>query len=193
MDKQRHLAIAWLQVGTRQSDVAGELGVSQRVISRLAARHTTTGSVGDRPRSGAPQVMDHNDDQYLRTYALRHRYSTAKQLQACLPEVRGARVSRQTIWNRLHRFGLNARRPLQVTLLTTRHRRQWSTVLFTDECRVTLHRNDGHQFLGLVLLSLYLLAILYAISPLCSTTVTLMILSYMSHLALLYLLFRPTK
>lgn len=74
--------------------------------------------------------------------------------------MRGTRVSRQTIRNRLHRFGLNARRPLQVTPLTPRHRRerlqwaqdhvtwtmqQWSTVLFTDECRVTLHRNDGRQ------------------------------------------------
>uniref|UniRef100_A0A3Q1D2I3 HTH cro/C1-type domain-containing protein n=1 Tax=Amphiprion ocellaris TaxID=80972 RepID=A0A3Q1D2I3_AMPOC len=121
-DVQRHLAIARLQVGRSQSDVARELGVSQSVISRLAARHRTTGSVGDRPRSGAPQVMDRNDDQYLRTYALRHRYATATQLQACLREVRGTRVSRQTIRNRLHRFGLNARRPLQVTPLTPRHR-----------------------------------------------------------------------
>uniref|UniRef100_A0A3P8SRQ9 Transposase Tc1-like domain-containing protein n=1 Tax=Amphiprion percula TaxID=161767 RepID=A0A3P8SRQ9_AMPPE len=97
-------------------------GIKSCVISRLAARHRTTGSVGDRPRSGAPRVMDRNDDQYLRTYALRHRYATATQLQACLPEVRGTRVSRQTIRNQLHRFGLNARRPLQVTPLTPRHR-----------------------------------------------------------------------
>uniref|UniRef100_A0A3P8UA40 Transposase Tc1-like domain-containing protein n=1 Tax=Amphiprion percula TaxID=161767 RepID=A0A3P8UA40_AMPPE len=92
------------------------------VISRLAARHRTTGSVCDRPRSGAPRVMDHNDDQYLGTYALRHCYATATQLQACLREVRGTRVSRQTICNGLHHFGLNARRLLQVTPLTPRHR-----------------------------------------------------------------------
>uniref|UniRef100_A0A671Z4H8 Transposase Tc1-like domain-containing protein n=1 Tax=Sparus aurata TaxID=8175 RepID=A0A671Z4H8_SPAAU len=133
-----------LLVGGRQSDVARELGVSQSVISRLASRHRTTGRVRDRPRSGAPRVTDRNDDQYLRTYALRHRYATATQLQAQLRDVRGTRVSRQTIRNRLHRFGLNARRPLQVTPLTPRHRRerlqwaqdhvtwtmqQWSTVL----------------------------------------------------------------
>uniref|UniRef100_A0A3Q1C4Q4 Tc1-like transposase DDE domain-containing protein n=1 Tax=Amphiprion ocellaris TaxID=80972 RepID=A0A3Q1C4Q4_AMPOC len=143
-----------------RSDVARELGVSQSVISRFAARHKTTGSVCDRPRSGAPRVMDRNDDQYLRTYALTHCYATATQLQACLREVRGTRVSRQTIRNRLHCFGLNARQPLQMTPLTPRHRRdrlqwaqehvtwtmqQWSTVLFTGECRVTLHRNDAHQ------------------------------------------------
>ncbi|KAI3367222.1 hypothetical protein L3Q82_008273 [Scortum barcoo] len=159
-DKQRHLAIACLRVGGGQSDVARELGVSQSVISRLASRHRTTGRVRDRPRSGAPRLTDRNGDQYLRTYALRHRNATATQLQARLRDVRGTRVSRQTIRNRLHRFGLNARRPLQVTPLTPRHRRerlqwaqdhvtwtmqQWSTVLFTDECRVTLHRNDGRQ------------------------------------------------
>ena len=85
---------------------------------------------------------------------------TALVLQSRLREVRGTRVSRQTIRNRLHHFGLRARRPLQVTPLTDRHRRlrlqwardhmtwniqQWSSVLFTDESRITLHRNDGHQ------------------------------------------------
>uniref|UniRef100_A0A8P4KQ24 Transposase Tc1-like domain-containing protein n=1 Tax=Dicentrarchus labrax TaxID=13489 RepID=A0A8P4KQ24_DICLA len=120
------------------------VGIKSCVISRLASRHRTTGRVRDRPRSGAPRVTDRNDDQYLRTYALRHHYATATQLQARLRDVRGTRVSRQTIRNRLHRFGLNARRPLQVTPLTPRHPRerlqwaqdrvtwtmqQWSTVL----------------------------------------------------------------
>uniref|UniRef100_A0A3B5AWL8 Transposase Tc1-like domain-containing protein n=1 Tax=Stegastes partitus TaxID=144197 RepID=A0A3B5AWL8_9TELE len=148
-DEQRHLAIARLRVGGRQSDVARELGVPQSVISRLASRHRTTGSVRDRPRSVAPRVTDYNGDQYLRTDELRHRYASATELQACLRDVRGTRVSRQTIRNRLHCFGLNARRPLQVTPLTTRHcherlqwaqdhvtwtMQQWSTVL-----------NDGRQ------------------------------------------------
>lgn len=53
-NEQRHLAIARLRVGGRQSDVARELGVSQSVISRLASRQRTTGRVRDRPRSGAP-------------------------------------------------------------------------------------------------------------------------------------------
>uniref|UniRef100_A0A3B4ZXC1 Transposase Tc1-like domain-containing protein n=1 Tax=Stegastes partitus TaxID=144197 RepID=A0A3B4ZXC1_9TELE len=127
------------------------VGIKSCVISRLLLRHRTTGTVRDRPRSGAPRVTDRNDDQYLRTYALRHRCASATELQAHLRDVRGTRVSRQTICNRLHCFGLNARRPLQVTPLTPRHRRerlqwaqdhvtwtmqQWSTVLFTDECRL---------------------------------------------------------
>uniref|UniRef100_A0A8C5GPD1 Transposase Tc1-like domain-containing protein n=1 Tax=Gouania willdenowi TaxID=441366 RepID=A0A8C5GPD1_GOUWI len=112
-----------------RSDVARELGVSQSVISRLAATHRTTGSVRDRPRSGAPRVMDRNDDQYLETYALRHRYAT---------------VSRQTICNQLHHFGLNARRPLQMTPLTPRHRHdrlQWAQ----DHVTWTMQQHRTHH------------------------------------------------
>uniref|UniRef100_A0A3B4A510 Transposase Tc1-like domain-containing protein n=1 Tax=Periophthalmus magnuspinnatus TaxID=409849 RepID=A0A3B4A510_9GOBI len=99
---QSHLALDgghFAQVALDENDV----------ISRLASRHRTTGRVCERPRSGAPQVTDRNDDQYLRTYALRHRYATATELQAHLRDVRGTRVSRQTIRNQLQCFGLNAR------------------------------------------------------------------------------------
>ena len=159
-DQERHLAVARMRTGSTQCDVAGELEVSQSVISRLVHRFRDTGSVGERPRSGAPRGNKRNDDQYLRTYALRNRDLTAPVLQSRLREVRATRVSRQTIRNRLHHFGIRARRPLQATPLTDRHRRlrlqwardhvtwnmqQWSTVLFTDESRITLHRNDGHQ------------------------------------------------
>ncbi|XP_028822385.1 transforming growth factor beta activator LRRC33 isoform X3 [Denticeps clupeoides] len=54
MNTQRHLAMARLRVGGRQSDVAHELDVSQSIFSRLASRHRTTGRVPDRPGSGAP-------------------------------------------------------------------------------------------------------------------------------------------
>uniref|UniRef100_A0AAY4BFH4 Transposase Tc1-like domain-containing protein n=1 Tax=Denticeps clupeoides TaxID=299321 RepID=A0AAY4BFH4_9TELE len=110
------MAMARLQVTGRQSDVAHELGVSQSVVSRLASGHRTTGGVHDRPRSGAPRLTGRNDDQHLSTYALRHHYATATQLQARLRDARVTRLSRQTIRNRLHHFGLNARLPCRENL-----------------------------------------------------------------------------
>lgn len=62
--------------------------------------------------------------------------------------------------NRLKSAGLKARRPLKAAKLTRQHRRQrlawarhhirfsrrqWGTVLFTDECRIQLSRPDGRQ------------------------------------------------
>lgn len=156
--EQCHLALARLRTGSRQVDVARALRVSQSVISRLLARYQATGSVQERPRCGAPRATDRNDDQYIRTYALRHRTVTSSTLQMHLRQVRGTTVSRQTIRNRLHRFGLIGRRPLRVTPLSQRHRQarlawarvhvrwtlqDWPKVLFTDESRITLHRNNG--------------------------------------------------
>uniref|UniRef100_A0A3P9KCG7 Uncharacterized protein n=1 Tax=Oryzias latipes TaxID=8090 RepID=A0A3P9KCG7_ORYLA len=89
--------------------------VSLSVISRLPSRHRTTGRVSDRPRSGVPPVTDHSHDQNLRTSDLRHGLANATQLQARSPDVRGTRVPRHTIHNRLHRFDWNDRR------LTPRH------------------------------------------------------------------------
>uniref|UniRef100_A0A3P9MR87 Transposase Tc1-like domain-containing protein n=1 Tax=Oryzias latipes TaxID=8090 RepID=A0A3P9MR87_ORYLA len=113
-----------------RSGVAGELGESQSVISRLAVIHRTTVRVCDRPRSGALPVIDHNHDQNLKTSDLRHGLANATQRQARLPGVRGTGVSRQTIHNRLHRFDLNDGRPLQVTPLTPIHRRERLQVWF---------------------------------------------------------------
>ena len=157
---QQSLAIAMLQTGRSQMEVATELGVSQSVISRLQQRYRETGRVTERRRSGRPLATSRADDRYIVNAALRNRMMNATQLQARLREVRGTQVSRQTIRNRLHQRGLHARRPARVPDHTTRHRHhrlawaeehlrwtrdQWASVLFSDESRFTLSRNDGRQ------------------------------------------------
>ena len=74
--------------------------------------------------------------------------------------MRGIRICKQTIRNRLHNHGLHARRLVKRALLTARHRearlnwarqhvrwtrRQWSSVLFTDEVRICLRHTDGRR------------------------------------------------
>ena len=99
---QQSLAIAMLQTGRSQMEVATELGVSQSVISRLQQRYRETGRVTERRRSGRPLATSRADDRYIVNTALRNRMMNATQLQARLREVRGTQVSRQTIQNRLH-------------------------------------------------------------------------------------------
>uniref|UniRef100_A0A671VKC8 HTH cro/C1-type domain-containing protein n=1 Tax=Sparus aurata TaxID=8175 RepID=A0A671VKC8_SPAAU len=157
---QQYLAIARLQTGCSQTEVATELRVSQSVISRLQQRYRETGRVTERHRSGRPLATSHTDDRFIVNSALRNRMMNADQIQAHLREVRGTQVSRQTIRNRLHQCGLRARRPARVPDHTTRHRRhrlawarehlrwtrnQWASVLFSDESRFMLSRNDGRQ------------------------------------------------
>ena len=119
---QQYLAIAMLQTGRSQTEVATEFRVSQSVISRLQQRHRETGRVTERHRSGRPLATSHADDGYIVNNALRNQMMNATQLQARSREVRGTQVSRQTIGNRLHQRGLRARRPARVPDHTTRHR-----------------------------------------------------------------------
>uniref|UniRef100_A0A667WJH9 Transposase Tc1-like domain-containing protein n=1 Tax=Myripristis murdjan TaxID=586833 RepID=A0A667WJH9_9TELE len=127
---------------------------SQSVISRLQQRYKETGRVTERHRSGRPLATSHTDDRFIVNSALRNRMMNATQLQA------RTQVSLQTIRNRLHQHGLRARRPARVPDHTTRHRchrlawarehlrwtrDQWASVLFSDENRFMLSRNDGRQ------------------------------------------------
>uniref|UniRef100_A0A3B1IY54 Transposase Tc1-like domain-containing protein n=1 Tax=Astyanax mexicanus TaxID=7994 RepID=A0A3B1IY54_ASTMX len=127
---QQYLAIAMLQTGHSQTEVATELRVSQSVISRLQQRYRETGRVTERRRSGRPLATSQADDRYIVNNALRNRMMDATQLQAHLREVRGTQVHHRLAWAREH-------------LRWTRD--QWASVLFSDESRFTLSRNDGRQ------------------------------------------------
>uniref|UniRef100_A0A673LUM0 Transposase Tc1-like domain-containing protein n=1 Tax=Sinocyclocheilus rhinocerous TaxID=307959 RepID=A0A673LUM0_9TELE len=126
-----------------------ELKVSQSVISRLQQRNRKTGRVTEMHRSGCPLATSHADDRFIVNSALRNRMMNAI-LQTRLREVRGTRVSCQTC--------LRARRPtppgtgVRHRLAWAREhlcltRNQWASVLFSDESRFTLSRNDGRQFI----------------------------------------------
>ncbi|KAL7840682.1 hypothetical protein AOLI_G00260050 [Acnodon oligacanthus] len=129
-------------------EVAPVLRVSQSVISRLQKRYRETGRVTERHRSGRPLATSHTDDCFIVNSALRNQMMNATQLQAHLREVRGTRVSRQTIQNPLHQRGLRAGRSARVPDHTSRHvrhclawarehlrwtRDQWASALFPDE------------------------------------------------------------
>ncbi|GFW40178.1 transposable element Tcb2 transposase [Trichonephila clavipes] len=97
-----------------------------------------------------------NEDRYLVLTARRHRNMNATLLQQHLRWATGTTVSK-TVQNRLHGVGLYARRPMVCVRLTSRHRRdrrewatqhvnwrrnEWSSVLFSDESRFSVHADN---------------------------------------------------
>ena len=67
---QRGRAIAWLQGGNTQRNVAVRLGVSQSVVGRLWQPFQATNSVRNRPRSGRPRSTTNREDRYITNMAL---------------------------------------------------------------------------------------------------------------------------
>lgn len=156
----RGRAIAWLQDGVTQRNVAQRLDVSQSVIGRLWTRFLDTGNVTNRPRSGRPRSTTQREDRYLTNCALRQRRVTARQLSNHLRTTTGTVISDQTVRNRLRASNLRPRRPVVRPPLLQRHRAtrrdwctrhvrwqraQWSSVLFSDESRFSLQFSDGRE------------------------------------------------
>ena len=61
-NENRARALRMLECGISQNDVARRFSVSRSTIARLVQRVNTTGSLSDRPRSGAPRVMSVRQD-----------------------------------------------------------------------------------------------------------------------------------
>ncbi|GFU85188.1 transposable element Tcb2 transposase [Trichonephila clavipes] len=118
MSQRSHLinSEAWrvvgrLEGGQTQAEVAQVIGVSQSVISKIWNRLSETGSAGRRPGQGRRWATMPNEDRYLVLTARRHRNMNATLLQH-LRSATGTTVLTQTVRNRLHGVGLNARQSI---------------------------------------------------------------------------------
>lgn len=150
--------VALIEAGHNQSQVARQLNLSRYAVRRVYQRYQETGSYSRRRGSGRKRATSHRDDRFLLTSSLRNRRLNAVQLGQQLQEVREVEISRWTVRRRLAEGGLTAHRPAIGPKLTPAHRQarlqfarehlnwtmnQWGTVLFSDECRMCLHGNDG--------------------------------------------------
>lgn len=157
---ERDRAIGMLSAGQTVANVARAFNVNPATIVRLRHRFQTTGSVSDAPRSGRPRSLSNADDRYIRLSSLRDRFRPATSITNDLNRTRNVNVTAQTVRNRLHQSGLNARRPEIAVQLTDNHRRlrrqwaqmhqrwnmaQWRTVLFSDESRFNLDFADRRR------------------------------------------------
>lgn len=150
--------VALLESGLNQSEVARQLNLSRYSVRRVYQRYQETGGYVRRPGSGSQRKTSERDDRFLVTQSLRNRHLNAVQLAQQLHHVRNVSVSRWTVRRRLAEQDLTAHRPANGPKLTTAHKQarlqfarshlnwtyeQWSSVMFTDECRMTLHGHDG--------------------------------------------------
>ncbi|UYV64990.1 hypothetical protein LAZ67_3002675 [Cordylochernes scorpioides] len=121
-----------------------------------------TGTIERKEGSGRKGKTATSEDCYLVVTAKRHREMTAIQFSNELPSATGTRISRQTVYRRLHEGALYARRPMVCIPLTSAHRRarlnwclehhawthdQWANVLFSDESIFSLNTDSRRVFI----------------------------------------------
>ena len=111
-DQER--AIAWLQDGAMQWNVAQRLNVSQSIIGRFWIRFLDMGNVNNQPRSGRPQSTTQREDQYITNWTFHQSRVTARQLHDHLRTTTGTLTLSQTTNFRLFQTERVCRRQFQI-------------------------------------------------------------------------------
>ncbi|UYV77413.1 hypothetical protein LAZ67_15000933, partial [Cordylochernes scorpioides] len=151
-----------MEAGQSQVEVAKWLNVNKSVVSKIWKQFIETGTIKRKEGSGRKRKTATSEDRYLVVTAKRHREMTAIQLSNELSSATGTRISRQTVYRRLHEGALYSRRPMVCIPLTSAHRRarlnwclehhawthdQWANVLFSDESRFSLNTDSRRVFI----------------------------------------------
>ena len=156
---ERERALGMLTGGMSHRAVARPLNCHHTTITHLQQRFQQTGVSVDRPRPGQPSVTIPRQDAFIR---LQHLWDRLRPSAQTARQTMGRRgnVSADTVRRLLQAAGLQARRPFVGPVLTQWHRqrrlqwaqqhqhwtrRQWRTVLFSDESRFNIAHADGQQ------------------------------------------------
>ena len=155
--------VGMLESGVLQRPVAGILNVLQSVISRMWNRHLTPRDPSHRHGRERDITTTRRQSRFLLIQSGRQRFHNATSLNNEFRNGTGVRFSTQTVRNRFHEFGLNARRPSIRVPLTRQHVQDWldfarthvrlticdwTQVLFTDESRFCPDLSIGVSWCG---------------------------------------------
>ncbi|UYV83102.1 hypothetical protein LAZ67_22002217 [Cordylochernes scorpioides] len=161
-DDLKWRAVGRMEAGQSQVEVAKWLNVNKSVVSKIWEQFIETGTIKRKEGSGRKRKTATSEDRYLVVTVKRHREMTAIQLSNELSSATGTRISRQTVYRRLHEGALYARRPMICIPLTSAHRRarlnwclehhawthdQWANVLLSDESRFSLNTDSRRVFI----------------------------------------------
>ncbi|UYV76586.1 K02A2.6-like, partial [Cordylochernes scorpioides] len=111
-DDLKWRAVERMEAGQSQVEVAKWLNVNKSVVSKIWKQFIETGTIKRKEGSGRKRKTATSEDRYLVVTAKRHREMTAIQLSNELSSATGTRISRQTVYRRLHEGALYARRPM---------------------------------------------------------------------------------
>ncbi|KAL1446086.1 hypothetical protein WDU94_015655 [Cyamophila willieti] len=150
-------AVALIGAGWTYARGGQDLGVSKSTVHLVVQRFRETGQYKRRRGQGRKRATTARDDRYMILTATRNRFQGITGVRAELQRARGVQVSTSTVSRRLRQHAIRSHRAKRTPLLTFQHKlkrrtycqnyrrwsvRQWSKVLFTDECRFALKSDD---------------------------------------------------
>jgi transposase len=151
-------ALAFLETGMTQSEVAEKLGVNQSTISRIVKRYQKTGLLSHLCGNGRHRVADEIVTSLIKKKIKENAKTSLRKLAEKIRTEAGVDISKSTIKNVLNHHNLFAFSPIKKPLLKPHHinqrylcAEQWlrlskeelKTIIFSDESKFNLFYSDG--------------------------------------------------
>lgn len=156
-DFERGRIIGLHEGGVSLREIARRLGRAPSTVLRIRTAWRDEGREHRRGGSGRPRVVREREERRLRRLALRDRFRPTTAIAVQWLQEIGSSVSLSTVYRRIQGFGLHSYRPTRCLPLTAAHKRarlewcrvrrnwteEWDQIIFSDESRFCLWRNDG--------------------------------------------------
>lgn len=142
----------------KQVDIARHFNISQGQVSKILKRQAEMGVPTPRPRPGRHRKTTRRQDRLLTRLCIQGRRKTASMLRTEWQNAINIPVSVELVKKRLIAADYKARRPLRKPLLRQHHQQRrlqwardhlylrvehWNHVIFSDESRFEVFRQDG--------------------------------------------------
>lgn len=144
--------------GSSLAKIAKTLNIPKSTVYDTIKRYENTENLKSAPRSGRPKSLKVEDQKILRDIASKENRGSLEEIQKRFVEVSGVEVSKNTIRTNLHELGIFSRIAAKKPLLRRQQRenrlkwcmdrrnwtvRQWKAIIWSDESRFKIFRNDG--------------------------------------------------
>lgn len=157
-DFERGKIIGFYFAGDSERTISNKTGYGKTTIHNIIIKFREKNTISVAPRSGRPKKLTERDVRHLKAVVTKNRRKSSEQLQENFNECTGNEVSKNTLKRTLYEMGYHSRTALRkpniseknriVRLNWTRERQSWTInnwkkVVWSDESRFTLFRNDG--------------------------------------------------
>lgn len=161
--KKRAVAVTLRQEGYTYDQIAKRIGggADKSGVYRVCLKFEQFGTVKDLSKTGRKKITTANDDRMIARIVMKDRGISSKQVAGLLNSS-GVKVSGRTVRRRLCRVGLKSRIPRKKPYLNLKQRQkrvawakehstwtceQWSTVIFSDETKISIFGSDGIKYI----------------------------------------------
>lgn len=157
-ENERGQIIGLYKNGVSKVKISKVLGFPRTTVIRTIQNFEERGNVKSLLNSGRPKILNNIHQKELKKIIKKDNRKSAEQIKDQFNEITSLQVSTKTIRRNLHDLNINSRVAVAKPLINERQRinrlnwcldkkdwtvRKWKNVIFSDESRYTLFKNDG--------------------------------------------------